>query len=117
MPGRAVVPECERTLAPMKAAGELRAYRVGVEIFEQWARLLLGPAVEAHGKAWVDVESLAAGVGMADDDGMDGVLRRQFRIADASLQIAATGVGLGAKDVAARMQRLQPLERRLQYIG
>jgi hypothetical protein len=44
---------------------------------------------------------------------MDGVLGREIGVADPALEVAAPGMGLGAEDVAARMQRLEPLEGRL----
>src|SRR6516165_2256664 len=53
---------------------------------------------------------------MADHDRVDGVVCGELRVADAVLQVAATGVGLGAEDMAARMQCLQPFEGRLQPV-
>src|SRR6266478_2636607 len=78
MPGRAVVPQRQRALAPMKAAGEFGPRRVPVEGVEQRTRLLLGPAVKPEREARVDVERAAAGLRVADDHGMNGVLGRQF---------------------------------------
>src|SRR5207253_2427686 len=60
MPGRAVVPERERPFPPLETAGELGPHRVAVEIIEQRARLVLGPAIESHGKPRIDVKRLAA---------------------------------------------------------
>src|SRR5437762_4318326 len=76
VPGRAIVPQRQRALPPMEAAGEFGADRVAVEIVEERARLVIGPAVKAQRKAGVDVERLAAGLGVANDDGVDGILRR-----------------------------------------
>ena len=103
--------------APLEAAGELGPHRMAVEVVEQRARFLLGPALEAQGEARVDIERLAAGLRVADDDRVDGILGRKLRVADAAREIAAPGIGLGAKDVAARVQRLQALEGRLQPVG
>ena len=47
---------------------------------------------------------------------MDDVLRRQLRVADAILEVAASRVGLGAEDVPARMQGPQPVEGRLEPV-
>ena len=113
VPGRAVVPEGKRARAPMEAASELGRHRLPVEVFEQRSRFLVGPPVETQGETRVDIERLAAGLRVADDDWMDGVLCRELRVADAALEVAAPGMGLGAEDVAARMQRLEPLEGRL----
>src|SRR5271163_741027 len=113
VPGRAVVPEGERAFAPMEAAGKLGPHRMPVEVFEQRARFLVGPAVEAQGETRVDIERLAAGLRVADDGGVDGVLCRKLRVADAALEVAASGVGFGAEDVPARMQGSQAVEGRL----
>src|SRR5438445_10654311 len=68
MPGRAVVPQRQRALAPVKAAGEFGTDRVAIEIVEERARLVLTPAVKAQRKAGVDIERRAAGLRVADDD-------------------------------------------------
>ena len=47
---------------------------------------------------------------------MDGILRGELRVADATLEVAAPGIGRGTEDVAARMQCPQPVERRLQPV-
>src|ERR1700730_6171929 len=88
VPGRAVVPKAERAFPPLEAAGEFGPHRVAVEIIEQRARLLLGPALEAHGEPRIDVKRLAAGVGVADDDRMHGVLGRELGVPNAALEIA-----------------------------
>src|ERR1700730_1771584 len=117
VPGRAVVPEGERAFAPVEAAGEFRPDRVPIEILEQWSRFLLAPAIETQGETRVDVERLAAGLRVANDDRMNGVLCRQLGVADAALEVAAPGLGRGAKDMAARVQCFQPMEGRLQPFG
>src|SRR4029077_861949 len=78
MPGRAVVPQRQRALAPAEAAGEFRPRRMPVQIFEQRPRLLVGPALETQGEAGIDVERLPAGLRVADDDRMHRVLGRQL---------------------------------------
>src|SRR5207302_7425750 len=88
MPGRAVVPQGQRALAPPEAAGEFRPRRVPVQVVEERARLFVRPALEAQCKAGIDVERLAAGFPVADDDGMHGVLCRQFGVAEAAVEIA-----------------------------
>src|SRR5439155_24555316 len=98
-------PRGARALPPVEAAGEFGAHGVAVEIVEEGARLVVGPAVKAQRKAGVDIERLAAGLGVANDDGVDGILRRQLRIADAAGEVALAGAALGAEDVAARMAR------------
>src|SRR3954453_22079739 len=56
MPGRAVVPQRQRPLPPVEAAGEFGPYRVPVEVAEQRPGLLVAPALEAERKARIDVE-------------------------------------------------------------
>src|SRR6266851_4153042 len=99
MPGRTVVPKGERAFAPMEAAGELRPDRVPIEVVEKRPRFLLGPAVEAQGETGVDVERLAAGLRVANDDRMDGILGRELGVADATAEVAAPGIGRGAEDM------------------
>src|ERR1700720_3501531 len=114
--GRAVAQKAERAFPPLEAAGEFGPDRVTVEIIEQRARLLLGPALEAHGEPRIDVKRLAAGVGVADDDRMHGVLRRELGVANAALEVAPPRRRRGAEDVAARMQCPEPLEGRFQTL-
>src|SRR5579863_8268335 len=95
VPGRAVVPQRERPLAPMKPAGEFGPCRVMVEVIEERARLFLGPAVKAQREARVDVEGAAAGLRVADDDRMNRVLGCQLGVADAAGEIAAARLRLG----------------------
>src|SRR5215471_10111663 len=87
VPGRAVVPEGERAFPPLEAAGEFGPDRVPVEVVEQRARFLIGPAIEANRESRIDVEGPASGVGMADDDRMHGVLRRQLGVANAAHEV------------------------------
>src|SRR5579872_1052047 len=61
---RAVVPECHRAFFPAEAAGEFGAVAVLEEVIEQRPRLLLGHALEADRVGLVDVEQLAAGLGV-----------------------------------------------------
>src|SRR6266849_9477740 len=89
MPGRAVIPQRQRALAPMKAAGEFGPRRVLVEIVEQRTRLLLGPAVKPQREAGVDIERAPTGLRVADDDGMNRILGRQLGVADEAGKIAA----------------------------
>src|ERR1700730_5085651 len=88
VPGRALAQKAEGPFPPLEAAGEFGPHRVAVEIIEQRARLLLGPALEAHGEPRIDVKRLAAGVGVTDDHRMHGVLRRELGVANAALEIA-----------------------------
>src|SRR5690242_14467691 len=84
VPGRAIVPEGDRALAPLEAGVELRLCGVGIEIIEQGPAFVFGPAFEMCREGRVHIERLAAGLGMAKDDGMYGVLRRKRLIADAA---------------------------------
>src|SRR5580692_5832985 len=54
---------------------------------------------------------------MSDHDGMDGVLRRQFGIADATGEIATSRISLGSKDMPARMAGAQALQGCLEAVG
>jgi len=53
---------------------------------------------------------------MADDDRMDGVLRRQLRVADAAREIALPRPPLGAKHMPARMAGGEAFQRRHQPV-
>src|SRR5579863_4068000 len=117
VPGRAVVPQRQRALAPMKAAGEFGPRRVAIEVLEQRSRLLLGPALEPQREAGVDIKRATAGLRMADDDGMNGVLGRQLGVADAAGEVAAARLRLGTEHMPARMAGAQPVERRLEPVG
>src|SRR5260370_36081943 len=68
VPGRAVVPQRQRALAPMKAAGEFGPRRVLVEIVEQRTRRLLGPAVKPQREAAAGIDRAAAGLRGASAD-------------------------------------------------
>src|SRR2546430_1834959 len=117
MPGRAVVPQRQRALAPMKAAGKFGPRRVMVEVIEQRPRFLLGPTVKPQREARIDIERAAPGLRMADDDGMNRVLGRELGVADAAGKIAAPRLRLGAEHVAARMTGGKAVERRLEPVG
>ena len=66
VPCRAVVPEGDRARFPAEAVSVLRPGDMGVEPVEQRLALGVGPAVEAQGKAGIDVQRGPAAYRMAD---------------------------------------------------
>src|SRR5438128_1801743 len=80
MPGRAIVPERNRALLPAEARLEFGARGVLAEVIEQRLALLRGPAFEVRRERRVDVERWTSTLGMADHDGMHGILRGKLRI-------------------------------------
>src|SRR6185437_4487876 len=56
VPGRAIVPEGDRTLAPLEAGVELRLRGVGIEIAEQGPAFIFGPALETRREGRIHVE-------------------------------------------------------------
>src|SRR5690606_24029313 len=54
VPGRAVIPECDRPRAPHKLMRELRPHAMRVELHQQRTRFLHRPAVETHGESGID---------------------------------------------------------------
>src|SRR6202007_410661 len=103
MPRGTVVPERDGTLLPSETRLEFRSRGVCIEEIQERLAFPLGPALEVRGEIAVDVKRRPAGVGMADDDGVHGVLRRQRRIDEAVLSFRVGLMRLDAEDVAAGM--------------
>src|SRR5262249_40636895 len=70
--GTPVVPECQRTYAPLEAAGEFRTGLVAEKGFEQRGTLVFGHVLKPHGVRNVDVQRLATSLGMCPNRWMLG---------------------------------------------
>ena len=86
-----------------------------VEVVEQRPGLLLGPAVEANREGGVHVEHLAAGVGVANDHRVHGVLHCLLGVAET---VGHVRIGLVSRPehVTARMHRLELREHVLHAV-
>ena len=116
VPGGAVVPEGDRTFAPLEAAGEFRPHGMGIEIVKQRLALEGIPAFEMGGEGGVHIKRLAPTQWMRDHDGM-------HRLADKALaleagRLIARLVGTrGAEDMSVGVDGAQALKGLFQAIG
>src|ERR1043166_9659942 len=83
VPGRPIVPERDRAFLPFEPRLEFRPCGVLVQVIQKRPALLFGPTFEVRGEVAVDIKRRTSGLGMANDDRMHGILRRQLRVDEA----------------------------------
>ena len=90
MPCGAVIPDSEGIFFPANAACKIRVRSVLVQILEQGLGFLFCPSLNLNGEHGIYVKCFATRDGVPNDQGMNGVLRGEFGIANATAWIGAS---------------------------
>ena len=110
VPGRSVVPECDRPGLPVEPGDVFCFCCLAVKELKERLRFLVSPAFDTKSKSRVDVQRFSATQGMFDNHWVGRLIEtiRRFRIVNAPAKFSLTA-GLAAEDMVRRMNRAQLL--------